>query len=65
MFSVQDMMNQLKGEGYQFPALKESDAMFAAESAPEWVDDATCHRCRVGFGTLTRKVINKSFQICR
>lgn len=42
--------------GYEFEPWKESDALFAAESAPEWVDAENCYRCRVAFGVVTRKV---------
>ena len=42
--------------GYTFPAMKESDAMFAAEKAPEWKDGECCHRCRVQFTVVQRKV---------
>uniref|UniRef100_A0A8V5GSF5 Uncharacterized protein n=1 Tax=Melopsittacus undulatus TaxID=13146 RepID=A0A8V5GSF5_MELUD len=41
--------------GHVFPEFKESDAMFAAERAPDWVDAEECHRCRVQFGVVTRK----------
>jgi hypothetical protein len=47
--------------GYNFPALKESDAMFSAERAPEWKDGEVCHRCRVAFGMVQRKVCNVQF----
>jgi len=46
----------MKTEGYKFPALKESDAMFSADTAPEWADGDVCHRCRVQFGMMQRKV---------
>jgi len=46
----------LKTEGYQFPALKESDAMFSADTAPEWAEGECCHRCRVQFTMMQRKV---------
>lgn len=46
----------MKTEGYNFPALKESDAMFCADTAPEWADGDCCHRCRVVFGVVQRKV---------
>ena len=49
-------MNIMKTEGYKFPALKESDAMFSADTAPEWADGDVCHRCRVQFGMMQRKV---------
>lgn len=42
--------------GYTFPALKEADAMFVAEKAPEWKDGECCTRCRVVFGVVQRKV---------
>uniref|UniRef100_A0A0A9X6D9 Hepatocyte growth factor-regulated tyrosine kinase substrate n=1 Tax=Lygus hesperus TaxID=30085 RepID=A0A0A9X6D9_LYGHE len=53
--AVQDTVNILKADGYKFPALKESDAMFSADSAPEWADGECCHRCRVQFSVLQRK----------
>lgn len=37
-------MNILKAECYKFPPLKESDAMFSADTAPEWADGEVCHR---------------------
>lgn len=46
----------MKTEGYKFPPLKESDAMFVAHTAPEWVDASECNRCRVAFGVMNRKV---------
>ncbi|CAH2291773.1 hepatocyte growth factor-regulated tyrosine kinase substrate isoform X2 [Pelobates cultripes] len=52
---VQDTYQIMKVEGHNFPEFKESDAMFAAERAPEWVDAEECHRCRVQFGVMTRK----------
>ncbi|XP_061086877.1 hepatocyte growth factor-regulated tyrosine kinase substrate-like isoform X3 [Conger conger] len=52
---VQDTYQIMKVEGHAFPELKESDAMFAAERAPDWVDAEECHRCRVQFGVVTRK----------
>ena len=48
--------------GYQFPTLKEADAMFMAEKAPEWKDGETCHRCRVQFSTFQRKVRQRNSQ---
>ncbi|XP_064866904.1 hepatocyte growth factor-regulated tyrosine kinase substrate-like [Oncorhynchus nerka] len=53
---VQDTYQIMKVEGHVFPEFKESDAMFAAERAPDWVDAEECHRCRVQFGVMTRKV---------
>ncbi|XP_063234495.1 hepatocyte growth factor-regulated tyrosine kinase substrate isoform X2 [Bacillus rossius redtenbacheri] len=45
----------MKAEGCKFPALNESDAMFSADTAPEWADGDCCHRCRVQFGVVQRK----------
>lgn len=45
----------MKAEGYNFPTLKESDAMFSADTAPEWANGEVCHRCRVVFGVIQRK----------
>uniref|UniRef100_T1HCT8 Hepatocyte growth factor-regulated tyrosine kinase substrate n=5 Tax=Rhodnius TaxID=13248 RepID=T1HCT8_RHOPR len=53
--AVQDTVNIMKAEGYKFPALKESDAMFSADTAPQWADGERCHRCRVQFGIMQRK----------
>lgn len=46
----------MRTEGYKFPAMKESDAMFSADTAPEWADGQCCHRCRVQFTVMQRKV---------
>lgn len=46
----------MKAEGYTFPVLKESDAMFSSDVAPGWEDSDCCHRCRVKFGMVQRKV---------
>ncbi|GBP59968.1 Hepatocyte growth factor-regulated tyrosine kinase substrate [Eumeta japonica] len=53
--AVQDMVNILKAEGHKFPSLKESDAMFSADTAPEWADGEVCHRCRVAFSLMLRR----------
>lgn len=53
--AVGDKMKYFKHGGFQFPALKESDAMFSADSAPDWADGEVCHRCRVQFAFLVRK----------
>ncbi|XP_050298507.1 hepatocyte growth factor-regulated tyrosine kinase substrate isoform X2 [Anthonomus grandis grandis] len=50
-----DLMATMKSQGYKFPVLRESDAMFAADTAPDWLDGDSCHRCRVVFGILQRK----------
>lgn len=52
---VQDTFNLMKLEGHSFPQLKESDAMFSAERAPEWKDADCCSRCRTTFGVVQRK----------
>lgn len=53
--ALQDTVNIMKAEGYNFPALKESDAMFSADTAPEWAEGEVCHRCRVAFGVIQRR----------
>lgn len=53
--SIRDTMNILKTEGHKFPELKEADAMFTSENAPDWADGEVCHRCRVGFTFTLRK----------
>lgn len=52
---VQDTFNLMKMEGYTFPTLKEADAMFMAEKAPEWKEGDLCARCRTRFGTFNRQ----------
>ncbi|CAG9773958.1 unnamed protein product [Ceutorhynchus assimilis] len=53
--NLQDLMAAMKAEGHKFPVLRESDAMFAADTAPDWRDGDSCHRCRVQFTLLQRK----------
>lgn len=53
--AVQDVVNIMRAEGHKFPLLKESDAMFSADTAPEWADGTMCHRCRVPFTLVQRK----------
>ncbi|XP_046959369.1 hepatocyte growth factor-regulated tyrosine kinase substrate isoform X1 [Vanessa cardui] len=54
--AVQDTVNILKAEGgHKFPPLKESDAMFSADTAPEWADGEVCHRCRTAFTLMVRR----------
>lgn len=53
--AVSDKVKVMKIEGYQFPEFKESDAMFSADTAPEWADGECCHRCRVQFTMVVRK----------
>ncbi|KAK6180368.1 hypothetical protein SNE40_012537 [Patella caerulea] len=52
---VQDTFHLMKMEGFKFPVLKEADAMFVAERAPEWKDSDVCTRCRVQFSVVQRK----------
>ncbi|KAI1291793.1 Hepatocyte growth factor-regulated tyrosine kinase substrate [Halotydeus destructor] len=52
---VQETLNTMKAEGYKFPVLRESDAMFAADIAPQWADADSCHRCRSPFSLVNRK----------
>jgi len=53
--AIVDTYHLMKHEGHSFPVLKEADAMFVAESAPEWKDGEVCHRCRVQFSMVLRK----------
>ncbi|XP_052868691.1 hepatocyte growth factor-regulated tyrosine kinase substrate isoform X1 [Anopheles cruzii] len=53
--SIKDTMNILKTEGHKFPELKEADAMFSSDIAPDWVDGEVCHRCRAQFTFTARK----------
>uniref|UniRef100_A0A2M4A9B7 Hepatocyte growth factor-regulated tyrosine kinase substrate n=2 Tax=Anopheles triannulatus TaxID=58253 RepID=A0A2M4A9B7_9DIPT len=53
--SIRDTMNILKTEGHKFPELKEADAMFSSDIAPDWVDGEVCHRCRSQFTFTVRK----------
>ncbi|XP_018323996.1 hepatocyte growth factor-regulated tyrosine kinase substrate [Agrilus planipennis] len=53
--SLKELMNSLKADGYKFPTLRESDAMFMSDSAPAWADGDVCHRCRVAFSMVQRK----------
>lgn len=36
--------NILKMSGFEFPVMKEADAMFMADSAPDWVEGTSCYR---------------------
>merc|ERR1711915_1051759 len=38
-----------------FPPIREAEAMFEADTAPEWKEGDVCHRCRVQFSTFTRQ----------
>lgn len=41
---VVDTHNLMKLAGFDFPKISEADAMFVAESAPEWVNGDECFR---------------------
>ena len=43
----QDTLNLMKAEGWKFPPVREAEAMFEADIAPDWSDGEVCHRCRV------------------
>ena len=45
----------MKAEGWKFPAIREAEAMFEADTAPEWAEGDVCNRCRVAFGMVTRQ----------
>ncbi|XP_022214941.2 hepatocyte growth factor-regulated tyrosine kinase substrate isoform X2 [Drosophila obscura] len=53
--SIKDTMTILKAKGHTFPEMKEADAMFTADTAPNWSDGKVCHRCRVEFTFTNRK----------
>merc|ERR1712013_263677 len=41
--------------GWKFPPVREAEAMFEADTAPQWAAGEVCHRCRVAFSTFTRQ----------
>uniref|UniRef100_A0A1A9V889 Hepatocyte growth factor-regulated tyrosine kinase substrate n=1 Tax=Glossina austeni TaxID=7395 RepID=A0A1A9V889_GLOAU len=53
--AIKDTLTILKTNGHPFPELKEADAMFATNNAPNWADGKVCHRCRVEFTLTNRK----------
>ncbi|XP_023296466.2 hepatocyte growth factor-regulated tyrosine kinase substrate [Lucilia cuprina] len=53
--AIKDTMTILKTKGHQFPELKEADAMFTMDTAPNWTDGKKCHRCRDDFSFTNRK----------
>ncbi|XP_062125822.1 hepatocyte growth factor-regulated tyrosine kinase substrate isoform X2 [Drosophila sulfurigaster albostrigata] len=53
--AIKDTMTILKAKGHTFPELKEADAMFTADTAPNWADGKVCHRCRAEFTFTNRK----------
>jgi len=50
-----DTLDLMKAEGWTFPAFREAEAMFEADTAPEWAEGDVCNRCRVAFGMMTRQ----------
>jgi len=52
---VTDTLNLMKAEGWKFPPVREAEAMYEADIAPEWAEGDVCHRCRVQFSTFTRQ----------
>lgn len=53
--AIKDTLTILRTKGHTFPELKESDAMFTSETAPDWSDGKVCNRCRVTFSFTVRK----------
>lgn len=50
-----DTLNLMKAEGWEFPPVREAEAMFEADVAPEWAEGEVCHRCRTAFGVINRQ----------
>uniref|UniRef100_A0A8C8LWW9 Hepatocyte growth factor-regulated tyrosine kinase substrate n=1 Tax=Oncorhynchus tshawytscha TaxID=74940 RepID=A0A8C8LWW9_ONCTS len=75
---VQDTYQIMKVEGHVFPEFKESDAMFAAERAPDWVDaegvssahhcracgQIFCGKCSSKYSTIPKFGIEKEVRVC-
>ncbi|ERL89216.1 hypothetical protein D910_06590 [Dendroctonus ponderosae] len=53
--NLKDLMATMKSEGYKFPVLQESDAMFSADTAPEWIVGDSCFKCRSEFTIINRR----------
>ncbi|CAH8493643.1 unnamed protein product [Dicrocoelium dendriticum] len=53
--AIHDVYEDLKSEGFSFPELSESDAMFSVMCAPNWKEENSCHRCKVAFTTFRRR----------
>eukprot|EP01137_Pigoraptor_chileana_P009105 Opistho-2@56891 len=53
--NVIDAFNSLKADGCVFPALREADAMFTSEKAPDWIDGDKCFSCKSPFSVISRK----------
>ena len=43
-FVFQETLNLMKAEGWKFPAVREAEAMFEADTAPEWAEGDVCNR---------------------
>ena len=41
---VTDTLNLMKAEGWKFPPVREAEAMYEADIAPEWAEGDVCHR---------------------
>ena len=41
---VTDTLNLMKAEGWKFPPVREAEAMFEADTAPQWAAGEVCHR---------------------
>jgi len=52
---VTDTLHLMQAEGWKFPPVREAEAMFEADTAPEWSEGQVCQRCRVQFSTFTRQ----------
>jgi growth factor-regulated tyrosine kinase substrate len=58
LYYLPSVYNELKREGYRFPAYNSSEvsgALIDTETAPEWSDSSVCMRCRISFTTFNRK----------
>jgi len=52
---VTDTLHLMQAEGWKFPPVREAEAMYEADIAPNWEEGEVCHRCRVQFSTFTRQ----------
>ena len=41
---VTDTLNLMKAEGWKFPPVREAEAMYEADTAPDWAEGDVCHR---------------------
>ena len=44
---VTDTLNLMKAEGWKFPPVREAEAMFEADTAPEWAEGDVCNRFEI------------------